>query len=136
MKAFIFPMKVYIEDTDFGKVVYHSNYLKFFERARSEWMASLGMGMAWQFEQQVFFAVRSVTIDFLKPARLTDEVEVVSEIKSVSATSLIFSQQLRKTLTTDTILCKAEVKVVCLDQTFRPRPLPRQLNDFFTGDLA
>jgi tol-pal system-associated acyl-CoA thioesterase len=136
MKSFIFPMKAYIEDTDFGGVVYHSNYLKFFERARSEWLDVLGMSIAWQLEQQVYFAIRSVNIDFLKPARLTDQLEVVSQMLSYTATSIIFSQQLRKTLTTDTILCNAEVKVVCLDQTFRPRPLPRQLHDFFTGDLA
>jgi acyl-CoA thioester hydrolase len=94
------------------------------------------MDMHWQVEQKRYFAIRSVSIDFLKPARLADALHVVSEMQRMTPASLIFSQQLRKTLTTDTILCKAEVKVICLDQTFRPRPLPRQLQDYFTGELA
>jgi acyl-CoA thioester hydrolase len=136
MLEFVFPLKVYIEDTDYGGVVYHSNYLKFFERARSEWLETIGIDPDWQKEQDCYFVIRAVTIDFLKPAKLNDRVEVLSEIKEVTRTSIIFSQQLRKAQTTDTILCKAEVRVVCVDQTIRPKALPGQIHEIFPGEQA
>lgn len=112
---FIYPLRIHIEDTDFGGVVYHSNYLKFMERARSEWGEVLGFGMAWQREHQIYLPVHSLTMEFLMPARVHEQVEVVSTIKSIRPASLIFDQYLRLKGLDDKILCKAEIKLACAD---------------------
>lgn len=124
MTSFIFPLRVYIEDTDLGGIVYHANYLKFFERARSEWAEQIGWGIDWQREQGVFFTVRYANVDFLKPALVHQKVEVVSRIIQVRLASMIYEQHLRLAETPDTILCKAEIKIACVDNTLRPRALP------------
>lgn len=121
---FIYPLRVHIEDTDYAGVVYHANYLKFMERARSEWAEEVGMGIKWQQEEQIYFPVHSLTIQYLKPIRLTDQVEVVTAIKAVRKASLIYEQYLRLANAPDNIICKAEVKVVCVDAAMRPRGLP------------
>jgi tol-pal system-associated acyl-CoA thioesterase len=137
MNEFIFPIKVYIEDTDYGGVVYHSNYLKYFERGRSEWLESLGLGIEWQQEQKLYFPVRVANLDYLKPARLNDKLDVVSKIESMRPASIVFQQYLRPSRTTDTILCKASVTIVCVNQQFRPQALPHcQLHEIITGDQA
>ncbi len=127
MGIFVFPIKIYIEDTDYGGVVHHSNYLKFFERARTEWMESISLGYAWQQANQVLFVIRAANLDYLKPVRLGDAVEVVSTISILGGASMTFEQHLRPAQTIDTILCKAEIKVVCIDSSFRPRVLPDDL---------
>ena len=135
MNEFIFPVKVYIEDTDYGGVVYHSNYLKYYERARSEWIAQLGMGIEWQNEHKIYFVIRAITIEYLKPVRLFETVEVVTQISSLKQSSAIFRQYLRSPLAPDTILNTAEVRAVCVNEAFRPQALPPcQLHDILTGD--
>lgn len=124
---FHYTIRVQIEDTDFAGVVYHSNYLNYFERARSEWVEQLGLGMGWQQEQAIYFAVRSARLDFVKPARLHQWVEVVTEVKEVRNASILFNQYLRLKAAPDTILCRAEIKVACIDKQFKPRALPEKL---------
>lgn len=137
MNEFIFPLRVYIEDTDYTGIVYHSNYLKYFERARSEWMLSLGLDLAWQQEHEIYFVIRSATLNYLKPARMSDQVEVVSRISSVKRVSMVFEQHLRLSHAPDTVLCTAEVKVACLDKTSRPTSFPQcKFHDIFMGELA
>ena len=121
---FIYPLKIQIEDTDFTGIVYHSNYLKFMERARSEWLEQLGYGMQWQREQQIMFVVYSANQAFLKPAYVHDQVEVVSKIIDLRPASITFDQHLRPANAADKILCKAEIKIACIDNNLRPRPLP------------
>src|SRR5690348_3138801 len=95
MTSFVFPLRVYIEDTDYVGIVYHANYLKYFERARSEWAELLGFGIDWQRTNNRFLAMRYVNVDFLKPARLHEKVEVVTCIKDVRSASVIYEQYLR-----------------------------------------
>ncbi len=123
MAIFYWPIQVYYEDTDAGGVVYHSNYLKFFERARTEMLRDWGYQQdALMTEQGIVFAVRSMSIDFLKPARFNDSLTASAEIIQIKKVSLDFSQQLRKN---DEVLCQAQVKIVCLDaQKFKPKPIP------------
>lgn len=121
---FIYPLRVHIEDTDFAGVVYHSNYLNFMERARSEWVHEMGLGIEWQREHKIYFPVFDVHIKFLKPARLHEKIEVVSKITAIKPASIIFDQHLRLAGSPDTLLCTAEVKVACTDYTMRPRSLP------------
>jgi acyl-CoA thioester hydrolase len=125
-KVFSIPIRVYYEDTDAGNVVYYSNYLKFMERARTEWLRDLG------FEQDelsrrdgVLFAVRSVKLDFLKPARFNDLLEATAQVAKRGNASITFAQQIRREGLT---LCEGEVKVACLDAaTFAPHPIPPRL---------
>ena len=127
--SFSWPIRVYWEDTDGGGVVYHANYLRFLERARSEWLRSIGIGQeALRRDQDVVFAVRSVQMDFLAPARLDDELLATVELTAVRGASLGFRQALVRTDGTE--LLRATVRAACLTaSTFRPRALPEGLFD-------
>ena len=123
MKSFDWPIRIYYEDTDSGGVVYHSNYLNFMERARTEWLRSLG------FEQdelitnhQCIFAVHSMQMNFRRPARFNDALIIRTYIANVSGASFEFDQ---KVFRDDELLCEAMVKVACLDSNrFRPKSIP------------
>ncbi len=126
---FIWPVRVYYEDTDSGGVVYYANYLKFMERARTEWLRSLG------FEQDellkrdnILFAVRSISLDYLKPARFNDRLLVSASISARGRASLSFDQAVRRDSRDTEILCTGLVRIACLAaDTLRPQPLPKQL---------
>ncbi|MCB1825590.1 MAG: tol-pal system-associated acyl-CoA thioesterase [Candidatus Competibacteraceae bacterium] len=132
---FVWPVRVYYEDTDSGGVVYYANYLKFMERARTEWLRARG------FEQdvllrdrQVLFAVRTLSVDYHRPARFNDQLEVISRIAEAGGASLTFVQSIRRADSTD-VLCGARVKVACIDaENFRACRLPRQLMREMVGD--
>lgn len=126
--SFSFPIRVYWEDTDGGGVVYHASYLRFLERARSEWLRSLGIGQRELREtQDVVFAVRSVRMEFLAPARLDDEIEATVELTEARHASLLFRQTLRRN-SDALVLVEAQVRAACLTaSTFRPRPIPAGL---------
>lgn len=124
MSGFVLPVRVYYEDTDSGGVVYYANYLRFMERARTEYLRSCG------FEQDevlrdhgVLFAVRSVQVEYLRPARFNDLLEVSAEIKDCRGASIDFVQQVRRS---GELLCEGSARVVSIDgERFRPRPVPR-----------
>jgi acyl-CoA thioester hydrolase len=128
MKEFIWPVRVYYEDTDSGGVVYYANYLKFMERARTEWLRSLGFEQDRLIEEQnVIFAVRHVEADFLSPARFNDALVATAVLSQQRRVSLTFKQEIRRT-TDDRVLCRGEVKVACLDaKRLRPAPFPESL---------
>jgi acyl-CoA thioester hydrolase len=120
---FRLPLRVYYEDTDAGGVVYYANYLKFMERARTEWLRSLG------FEQDelmrdpgVVFAVRSCSLEFLKPARFNDRLDVSLRVVRSGRASLTVDQQILRGRET---LCEGTVRIACLDaRRFTPVPIP------------
>ena len=129
---FSHPIRVYWEDTDAGGVVYHASYVSFLERARSEWLRSLGIGQQTLREQQgVVFAVRGMQLDFLAPARLDDALSVLVGVSSLGRASLVFEQ--RSVRDADArVLLTATVKVACLSAPdFRPRPLPDGMRERF-----
>ncbi len=119
-------MRVYYEDTDAGGVVYYANYLSFMERARTEWLRALG------FEQPemaathgVLFVVRAVHIDYLKPSRFDDSLQVTVEVVTVGGSRIRF---LQRVLRGNEEIVRAEVDVVCVStDTFRPARLPRKM---------
>jgi len=123
MQSFDWPVRVYYEDTDSGGVVYHANYLKFMERARTEWLRQLG------FEQNILkdehnclFAVHSMQLSFRRPARFNDALLVRSDVTQMSGASMQFEQSV---LRDDELLCQASVRVACLDALrFKPCPIP------------
>jgi acyl-CoA thioester hydrolase len=127
---FSFAIRVYWEDTDAGGIVYHASYLRFLERARSEWLRAQGIGQQrLRDEQDLLFAVRSVRMEFLAPARLDDEIEATVALTEVRAASLRFGQTLRRR-SDGVLLVEAQVRAACLaGSTFRPRAIPAGLFD-------
>jgi acyl-CoA thioester hydrolase len=128
MSEFIFPVRVYYEDTDVAGIVYHANYLRFFERGRTEWLRELGIDQTVLIEEGLAFAVTKMNIDYLKPARFNDLLEVVTEIQSSKRASLVFKQTIRDKQRPNLIYSKAEVKAACIDmKSLKPKALPKQL---------
>ena len=124
INEFIYPLRVHIEDVDFAGVVYHSNYLNYLERARSEWAEEIGIGIHWQRAHGIYFPVHSANLIYRKPARLHENVEVVSRIKSIRPASIVYDQYLRAKDSPDKILFTAEIKIACVDLDLRPTPIP------------
>jgi acyl-CoA thioester hydrolase len=122
-KPFRMPLRVYYEDTDAGGVVYYANYLAFMERARTEWLRSLGYENRQLLDEQgVAFAVRRAAVDYMAPARLDDLLEVVVSLSRIKRASLVFEQQI---LRGDELLCRGEITLVCVElEYFKPTAIP------------
>lgn len=125
---FVWPVRVYYEDTDSGGVVYYANYLKFMERARTEWLRARGFEQdALLRDQRLLFAVRALNVEYHRPARFNDLLEVTSRIVAAGGASLVFGQTIQRAGSAEW-LCSAQVKVACIDaETFRACRMPRQL---------
>ncbi|MEO5765256.1 MAG: tol-pal system-associated acyl-CoA thioesterase [Casimicrobiaceae bacterium] len=119
-------MRVYYEDTDAAGVVYYANYLRFMERARTEWLASLGFPLAaFEREHGLAFVVHRVQIDFLSPARLNDRLDVTVEPVDRGACRLVTTQEARRGTTT---LTRARVALACVDMArWKPVRMPEPL---------
>lgn len=126
MKNFIWPVRVYYEDTDAGGVVFYANHLKYFERARTEMLRAMG------YEQDeliategIIFVVRSVQVDYLSPARFNELLQVSAKVSLAKKASLTFEQTITRG---DEVLCKGSVRIACLDaQTMHPKAIPETL---------
>ncbi|MFN9730666.1 MAG: tol-pal system-associated acyl-CoA thioesterase [Pseudomonadota bacterium] len=125
---FTWRVRVYWEDTDAGGVVYHAAYLRFLERARSEWLRAAGIDQSrLASEQRLLFAVTEADLRFLAPARLDDELQVSCVVERVGGASLRFSQDAVR-LADNRHVLSARVRAACLAAgTFRPRPVPSHL---------
>ncbi|TCM84411.1 tol-pal system-associated acyl-CoA thioesterase [Rhodovulum steppense] len=120
-----FPVRVYYEDTDLAGIVYYANYLKFIERARSEWVRDLGVDQVrLKAERGVVFAVRRVEADYLSPARFDDLLEVETDLARITPARLILDQRV---LRGETVLFSARVTLVALGATGQPVRLPAEL---------
>lgn len=119
------PIRVYYEDTDMGGIVYYANYLRYIERARSDWVRSLGVDQnAMREKDGVVFVVRRVEADYLKPAKFDDELLVRTVVKVVTGVRLIMSQEV---IRGDDLLFQAEVTVVCVGEGGAPARLPANI---------
>jgi len=123
---FQWGVRVYYEDTDSGGVVYYANYLRFMERARTEWMRSLGFEQDRLLaEQGLLFAVRSARIDYLRPARFNDRLDVTVDIRRCGRASLTLEQAVLRHAEAASPLCTGTIRVACIEaKTFRPQPIP------------
>ena len=132
---FSLPVRVYYEDTDAGGVVYYANYLKYLERARTEWLRSLGYNQhALVDERGVLFAVRSLSADYVRPARLDDELAVELRIEAFGRASIDFAQTIRRAPDGAELL-RARVRIACLDAaTFRPVAIPQDIKEAFGSE--
>jgi acyl-CoA thioester hydrolase len=126
MKNFTNPIRIYYEDTDAGGVVYYANYLKFFERARTEMLRALGYEQdQLKADANIIFVVRSVQVDYLRPALFNDLLQVSSEVTEAKKASLSFSQYISRD---GVVLCTAIIRIACLDAaTMRPKAIPDYL---------
>ncbi len=126
MNTFHWPIRVYYEDTDAGGVVFYANYLKFFERARTEMLRSMGFEQDQLIaEQKLVFVVRSVQIDYLSPARFNESLDVSAEVTQAKKVSLNFEQIVSRN---GVVLCKGNVRIACLDtETMKPKAIPDNL---------
>jgi acyl-CoA thioester hydrolase len=126
--AFAWPARVYWEDTDGGGIVYYANYLRFLERARTEWLRSLGHSQQQLLrEAGIVFTVVSLEIGYRRPARLDDELRITCEPRSDGAASLEFAQRIYRQAGGE-LLTDASVRIACVDAgTLRPRRLPEFL---------
>jgi len=133
MSAFQWPARVYYEDTDAGGVVYHAGYLRFLERARTEWFRAHGYLLSeLAADPGVLFAVAEVNVRYRRPARLDDLLVTSCEAARDGAATVVFSQQIRRGREDGELLTEATVRVVCVDAgDFHPRRLPPQI----LGDL-
>ncbi|NVE01696.1 tol-pal system-associated acyl-CoA thioesterase [Massilia sp. BJB1822] len=119
---FNWEVRVYCEDTDAGGIVYYANYLKFFERARTEWLRAIGVGQHQLLqEQDAMFVVKSVSADYHAPAKLDDVLNLSLKIEKLGRASLVVVQEAR---TGGTLLNTARVKIGCVDSALRPRAVP------------
>ncbi len=129
----LFSTRVYYEDTDLAGIVYYANYLKFIERARSEWVASLGIDqMAMRAAQGVVFAVRRVEADFLRPARFGDDLTVGTSVQSIGGARLMLEQVITRR---GERLFVAVVMLVCLTDDGHAARMPAELRARLAGPL-
>ncbi len=126
MRIFSWPIRVYYEDTDAGGVVFYANYLKFFERARTEMLRDSGFEQDQLLKEQgVIFVVRSVQVDYLKPAQFNDQIVATATVIQMKKTSFVFKQEI---LRDEQLLCKGEVKIACVNaETMRPKAVPQAI---------
>jgi acyl-CoA thioester hydrolase len=126
MSHFDWPVRVYYEDTDGGGVVYHTNYLKFMERARTEWLRSLGFDQSeLKNKMNVIFVVRNIAIQYLRSACFDDALKVVTTISKTGRSLLVFEQTIYRE---DTKFTQATVEVVSINaSTFKPVSIPESI---------
>ncbi len=124
-KTFKFKVKVYYEDTDSGGVVYYANYLKFLERARSEALYSLNFSNSGLLKNHgILLIVKSCNIEYKKPAKFEDKLEIISKVLKFTKTSFIMKQDIIKN---DELISVAEIHLVSVDKNGKPKKIPEDL---------
>lgn len=136
---FSWNIRVYYEDTDAGGVVFYANYLKFFERARTEWLRAAGVEQSRLVETDaVMFVVKSTALDYHAPSRLDDELKLTVTVENVGRVAVDFVQQAwRRDGAEMKLLATGRIKVVCVNtHTFRPQAIPQMVLDRIQPAIA
>ena len=125
--TFVWPVRTYWEDTDAGGIVYYANYLKFMERARTEWLRAIGVEQTQLKEEHgLIFVVVDIEVHYRKPARYGDLLQVTCTVAESTRASLTFSQAIFRDRLDGELLLEGRVRVACLDaEKYKPRPLPQ-----------
>lgn len=134
LMVFTWPVRIYWEDTDAGGVVYHASYLRFLERARTEWLRGRGVDqLAFKHATGLAFMVHRMEIDFLKPALLDDELMVTVEVKERRSASILFSQTINRADGAE--LIRAQVRAACVDLgRMQPARIPDEITELIDRD--
>lgn len=131
-KTFDFSIRVYMEDTDAGGVVYYANYLKFMERARTEMLVAYGCDHAAMIrDDKIMFLVRHVEIDYLKPARLGDDLVLSTSVTEIGNASLRMRQSVRKA---EDVIAEATIGLVCVTTQGKVCRIPAAIRDKFSRE--
>ena len=122
MTAFALPVRVYIEDTDAGGIVYYVNYLKFMERSRTEFLRSLGYDKPAILDEGLLLVVHSAQVIYRRPARLDDQLKVTTEVVKIARTYVEFQQNV---LRGNELMCEGLIRIACVSgETMKPNPIP------------
>ncbi|AVO36799.1 tol-pal system-associated acyl-CoA thioesterase [Pukyongiella litopenaei] len=124
MSVHLFPVRVYYEDTDMGGIVYHANYLRYVERARSDWVRQLGNDQNAMREAGIVWVVRRIEAEYLSTAKFDDELVVETTMRKVSGARLVMDQLV---LRGETPIFRASVTAVCMNAAGRPVRLPAEI---------
>ncbi len=126
MEAFAIPVRVYWEDTDAGGVVYHASYLRFMERARTDWLRAIGIDQASLIrDERLQFVVVEANIRYHRPARFGDQLQVSILVTERRGASMTMAQEIRRETSSGELLVSATFRAACLDSdSLKPRPLP------------
>ncbi len=125
MREFSLPVRVYIEDTDAGGIVYYVNYLKFMERSRTELLRTLGYDKPAILEDDKLLVVHSAAINYRRSARLDDLLHITTSVKQLARSYVVFEQRAWRN---DELLCEGEIKVACVSQqAMKPQAMPGEL---------
>ena len=119
-----FPVRVYYEDTDMGGIVYHANYLRFIERARSDWVRGIGVDQNAMREAGLIYVVRRIEADYLAPAKFDEELLVTTRMHKVTPARMTLQQEVSRA---GQPLFRAEVTIVCITTTGKPARLPAEI---------
>ena len=141
--SFEHSIRVYYEDTDTGGIVFYANYLKYFERARTEWLRHGGNGLPGISQQRVtdelglMFVVRSTAVDYRRPARLDDAIRIVSTVERLGRVGIDFHQEAYVSRTSrpgDELVSTGRIKVACVTRDgLRPAPIPDAIRLIFAA---
>ncbi|WP_424980561.1 tol-pal system-associated acyl-CoA thioesterase [Leisingera sp. S232] len=119
-----FPVRVYYEDTDMGGIVYHANYLRFIERARSDWVRGIGVDQNAMREEGLIYVVRRIEADYLAPAKFDEELLVTTSMHNVTPARMVLDQQVTRG---GQPLFRAQVTIVCITTGGKPARLPAEI---------
>ena len=130
MNSFQWSVRVYYEDTDSGGVVYYANYLKFFERARTEFLRAKGFEQdQLRTELGIMFAVAEAHVKYRRPARFNDALVVTTTVSELKKAALQFNQEITLAAFPEQVLCAANIRIACIDEkSFRPCKIPKHLH--------
>lgn len=128
MTDFRWPVRVYVEDTDAGGIVFYANYLKYLERARTEWVRTRGIALRGRLEEGIAFVVHSLNMRYFQPAFLDDELQISADLLSATRTTMTFQQEAVRSVDGATLVA-AEIKLACVQlPSGRPRRIPGDVN--------
>ncbi len=135
MTAFSIPVRVYIEDTDAGGIVYYVNYLKFMERSRTEFLRSFGYDKPAILDDGLLLVVHSAEVQYRRPARLDDQLQVTTTVAHLARSYVEFQQQV---LRGNELLCEGLIRIACVDgESMKPKAIPstmhQQINHYLTA---
>ena len=134
MNEFSLPVKVYLEDTDAGGIVYHVNYLKYMERARTEFLTQLGYDKPAILASGLMLVVHSMNITFVAPTKLSEQLLATAKVKRLARSYVVFEQTVKRD---DKLVCSADVKVACISQAeHRPKAMPAVMYEFLQGQMV
>ena len=132
MSDFAFNIRVYIEDTDAGGIVYHANHIRFMERARTEWLRTQGIAHYWQ-QTDYSFVVHKINVKYVRPILMDDLITVTARVISCKAASFVLQQKIYRG---EILLASGEVELACLNKAMSPRKLPHEIHDLIQKELA